>query len=415
VSAARPMRPRDVVRLVAAREISERARTKAFRITLVLLALGAAATAVLSTYARDDSSVEVVHVAIDTVRTDALREALEAAGPAAQLDPIVAALSDDAAVTDAVRRGVADVGIVGGATLVWRHESDPTVAAVATAAIDVVARRVRAEELGIGADQLTALATPVPVESRVLDPRDRDRGVRIATATIGAIVLYIAIQVTGSMLMSGLISEKSTRVVEVLLNHIRARHLLAGKVLGIGIIGLAQIGVTAAAGAGALLVTRDVGLPKVPVDAIAWFVVWFVLGYAIYAALFAMAASLVSRQEDAASVTMPVMLPLVATYLLSFAAAQAADDQLARVLAVVPFSAPLIMPIRIAAGHPSAVAVAASLVLSAATVVLLLRLAGRLYGRTLLRTGSRLTWGEAGRALLGGHRARARHEDRSTL
>lgn len=393
------MRSRTVIALVARREIVERARTKAFRITLVLLALGAAATAVLGNYGRDDATVRTVRVAIDATDAPAMRAALEAAGPPIEIDPVVTVL-DEAGVIDAVRTGTAEVGIVGRLTIVWRHESEPTLTAFVTVAIDAVARQSLATRAGITATQLDALTAPVAIDSEVLEPRDRDRGVRIATASIGAIVLYLAIQVTASMVMSGLITEKSTRVVEVLLNHIRAGQLLAGKVLGIGIVGLAQIGVAAGAGIAAVLVTRDVDLPRVPVDAIAWFVVWFVLGYAIYAALFAMAASLVSRQEDAASVTFPVLLPLVATYFLSFAAAQAADDRLAQVLAVVPFSAPLVMPIRIAAGHPSPFAVVGALVGTVGTVVVLLRLAGRLYSRTLLRTGSRLTWGEGVRTLL---------------
>ena len=96
-----------------------------------------------------------------------------------------------------------------------------------------------------------------------------------------------------------------------------------------------------------------------------------------------------------------VMLPLLASYFLSFAVAQDADSTLARVLAVVPLSAPLVMPIRIAAGNPSPAAVILAVVLASIAVVLLLRLAGRLYGRTLLRTGARLTWGEAAAAVLG--------------
>lgn len=393
-----PRRPA-VVRLVAAREIVERVRTKAFRITLVLLALGAIATAVLSNYGRGEGA-RTVQVAIDATDAPALRAALEGATTGADVRAVVTVL-DEAGVIDAVRAGAADVGIVGRSSIVWHHEADTTVAPYLVAAIDAVARQSRAEQLGVTAAQLDALAAPVPIETQVLEPRERDRGVRIATASIGTIVLYLAIQVTGSMLMTGLISEKATRVVEVLLNHIRPRELLAGKVIGIGVIGLVQIGVTALAASVALVLTRDVSLPKVPVDAIAWIVVWFVLGYAIYAALFAMAASLVSRQEDAAAVTMPVMLPLLASYFLSFAAAQDADGTLARVLAVVPFSAPLMMPIRIAAGNPSPAAVVAAVVLAGVAIVLLLRLAGRLYGETLLRTGARLTWAEAAAAVLG--------------
>jgi ABC-2 type transport system permease protein len=386
------MKSRNVVRLVAGREIMERIRTRAFRFTLGLLAVGAIGTVLLSTYGQSEDTPRNLRVAV-TAESPRLSAALAELGRPSLLFASVVVYGSPTAVEDAVRSGHADVGI-DGSTAIWHREVDTTYAAVVAGAVQTVAVHDRAEQLGISPAQLDALLGGGGISNRVLEPRARDRNVRVGTATIGVIVLYLAIQMSGTILMSGLISEKSTRVVEVLLNHVRARHLLAGKIIGIGLVGLLQLATAAAAGVITLFLTRSVHVPRIPVDALVWFVVWFALGYAVYASLFAMAASLVSRQEDAASVTMPVMLPLIGCYLLSFAVVQSADTRLAQVLAIVPLSAPLIMPIRVAAGHPSPLSIVASVVVSVVTIVALVRVAGRLYSATLLRTGTRVSWRE---------------------
>src|SRR5436190_1010595 len=84
---------------------------------------------------------------------------------------------------------------------------------------------------GISDEKLADLLRPISLEDRFLQPEDSDRAVRIATATVGVVLLFLAIQNYGNMVLMGVIEEKSSRVVEVLLNHVRPRHLLAGKVL----------------------------------------------------------------------------------------------------------------------------------------------------------------------------------------
>src|SRR5690606_20876008 len=144
---------------------------------------------------------------------------------------------------------------------------------------------------------------------------------------------------------------------------------------------------------------RGVDVPNVPVDAIIWFVVWFLLGFGLYATAFAMAGSLVSRQEDASSVVAPISIPFVASYLASFVIANTPDSTFAVVMSIVPITAPMAMPVRIAAGDPSALEIAISVGVTVLSIYALVVLAGRVYSRNVLRTGARVSWKDAFRSL----------------
>ena len=122
------------------------------------------------------------------------------------------------------------------------------------------------------------------------------------------ILLFVAIVTYGNLVLTGVVEEKSSRVVEVLLARMPARNLLAGKVAGIGLLGLAQFAVTALAALVAAMVVDSVDVPAVSGGVLAWVVVWFVLGYALYAMAYGALGSLASRTEDAQSVAGPVEL-----------------------------------------------------------------------------------------------------------
>jgi len=111
------------------------------------------------------------------------------------------------------------------------------------------------------------------------------------------------------------LEEKGSRVVEVLLARIPARALLAGKIAGIGLLGLAQIAVTALAAFIAVTAVGSIDIPAIRGTVLAWAVVWFVLGYALYATLYGALGSLGSRAEDAQAVAGPVMVFLPVAYL----------------------------------------------------------------------------------------------------
>jgi ABC-2 type transport system permease protein len=230
---------------------------------------------------------------------------------------------------------------------------------------------------------------PVPVENVELGlvagrtPDDE------TAALVMSVLLFLAITTYGSLVLSGVVEEKTSRVVEVLLARVPARNLLAGKVAGIGLLGLGQVAVTALAAVAAMALVDSFDVPAARGSVIAWAVVWFVLGYALYAMIYGALGSLASRAEDAQSVAGPVTVVLIVAYFASFAAIGSPESAWVTLLSFFPPTAPLVMPERIAMGatawwEPVAAA------LTIAAIAALVQLGGWVYARAILHTGPTL-------------------------
>ena len=169
-----------------------------------------------------------------------------------------------------------------------------------------------------------------------------------------------------------MIEEKSNRIVEILLATVRPWQLMLGKIIGIGLVALVQVVLVAGVALVLASATKLVSIPTLGVDVVISGIVWFVLGYLMYALLFAAAGSMVSRQEDVASVALPVILVLVAAWILALTvAAPIPGASATTVFSFIPLFSPVIMPVRIAAGVAPFWQVAISVVLVIATIALL--------------------------------------------
>jgi ABC-2 type transport system permease protein len=222
---------------------------------------------------------------------------------------------------------------------------------------------------------------------------------RLEQAVIGLLVagiLYVTMIVYGQLVAAGVIEEKSNRIVEILLTAVRPWQLMMGKITGIGLVALVQIGVVAAVALVLGSATKLVSIPTLSVDVVVSGVVWFVLGYLMYALLFAGAGSMVSRQEDVASVSTPVILVIVAAWIIALTVAAPAPASTATtIFSMIPLFSPVIMPVRIAAGVAPLWQVAISVILVLATIYVLAALAGRIYRNSVLRIGGRVKLGDA--------------------
>lgn len=207
-------------------------------------------------------------------------------------------------------------------------------------------------------------------------------------AWIAVILLYIALIFAGYAVSSGVIEEKSSRVVELIIIAIKPRHLLAGKVAGIGLMGLVQLALIVFAGLVTALAPGDVTLPSSTLSTALLALLYFILGFALYGCGFAVAGSLVSRQEDSQASTAPVMIILVVAYLFSISALNDPGSTVSVIGTLVPFLAPMVVPARAAAGVLPPEQLILSVILMLATSVALIALAGRVYEATVLRTGS---------------------------
>ncbi len=383
--------------LVAVREIRERGRSRAFLASLVLMLLVVAAVVALPAFLEAEPGTKDVGAL--GVRPPGFAAALQAQGDAVDTTIRIHRFDTRAGGEAAVRDGAIDVLVVDAGQLVWRKRADEQLKAIVTGAIQLVAVRERAVAAGMDPDELLAIVRPVPVTNIELGQVEGRSPDDETAAFIMTLVLFFAISTYGAMVLTGVIEEKSSRTVEVLLARMPARNLLAGKIAGIGLLGLTQVAATAIVALVAGSLTDSFDVPAVGGSVIAWAVVWFVLGYALYATVFGTLGSLASRTEDASSVTGPVSVVLVLGFMVSFAAIGSADTAWARLVSWFPLTAPLAMPNRIAMGAAESWDPAIAAVLTLATIAGLVVLGGRVYTHAILHTGATLTLGEAWRGV----------------
>jgi ABC-2 type transport system permease protein len=381
-----------MVGLVAEREIRQRLRGKAFWIFTALLCVAIVGMGLLHKAVAGDSNT-TYDIAITADAPPALGDALTQAGEVLDVDVRVT-VADPGALAGLVTDGPADAAIDAASGRVEFHREVPD---ELSRLIDAAWAGSRAEQeataAGLSPAQTAQILHPTPLDRQVLEP-EADDGVGRTVGTVSAILLFISINFLGGAVLTGVVEEKTTAVVEVLLARVRAYQLLAGKVAGIGVVGLLQFAVAIAAG----LVSLSISGASVPDDvwvALPSMLIWFVGGFALYATLFALGGSFVSRQEDAQGAVMPISTFLTAAYILMFAFGSDPGGAAARVLSVLPPFAPLLMPLRIATGSAAVLEIVVAAVLLAVAVVAMLRLAGRIYAHTLLHRGARLHWREA--------------------
>jgi ABC-2 type transport system permease protein len=389
VTEPRSLSSASLVGLVAKREISARIRDKNFIISsvvILLLLLGSLALQVALDSGTEESRIGLVG------DVPGLEQALQAQGEALEVDVSVVDLSDEAAATAAIEAEDVDSALVvrdGEYELLVQESASGSLEAIVQGAVAQLSVAEQLAEAGI-----SDLDVPeVPVTA--LDPDADQDSQRVVAAIIGAGLLYGLLILFGQFIAQGVVEEKSSRVVELLLATMKPWQLLAGKILGLGVLGLAQIVVIAVVGVAGAIAFDVVDIPGELIGTAVSVVLWFVLAYAFYAAIFAVAASLVSRQEDLGTVLMPTTLVLVAAFVVGIQASANPDGTLARVTSLVPGLSPLVMPVRQAAGEVPAWEVALAVVLMLAAIALIVRLGGRIYAGALLRTGGKLKMREA--------------------
>ncbi|MGW4642581.1 ABC transporter permease [Sphaerisporangium sp. NPDC004334] len=379
--------------LVARREIAVRGRTKGYRYGLLVTAVLVAVLAMLPKLfgGADDHAVGLAGA-----RADRLQAALSAqAAQDADLSIKVTRYADEAAARAAVAAGDVEAAIVDNTSVI----SKTVLGTGLSVLLDTAHRMVTTEQnlASAGLDPAkVAHAQQVPVMSRVtLNGSGEDATVRMVIALTIVVVLFMLLLQICTWVAMGVVEEKGSRIVEILLTLVRPWQLLAGKVIGLGVLGLAQLVVIAAVGLAAAQISGAVPhLPDGTYGVVAGVVVWFLLGYAFYAAMFAAIASLVSRQEELNGVLSPATMLMTASYLVGFFVGQSPDSTLARVLSIVPPFSSMLMPVRSTVVRVPVWETALAMGLMVAAVAAVLYAGGRVYQRAVLRTGTRVRWSE---------------------
>ncbi len=417
---------RSMVALVAQREMTARLRDRAFIISsifmFVIVAVSAAVPILLqANSSRPTSTVITVgdaagrlarqaaalsdqaYAAVERRKSAGSDGGLGAPDPAAGADGgipqtrlILSQARDVAAAEAGVRSGSADVALVPGVPVV-------ELLAKTTVADDIneLVTRAQAAQLltgalaGTGADPTTvraALSAAAP-QQRLLDADAQRRKLGVVLGLIFSTLLFLTVFTFGLTIAQSVVEEKQSRIVELLVTAVPVRALLLGKVLGNTALALGQIVLLLAGGLAAASIAGQPELVGLLLHSSGWFVGFFLLGFVMLACLWAASGALASRQEDLQSTTVPLQLLVMGPFFASIYVVE--PGRWLTILSYLPFSAPMVMPRRVAMGDAGALEALGSAALVVLTAVMIVLIGARLYAGGLLQTRAKAAWREA--------------------
>jgi ABC-2 type transport system permease protein len=392
----RPPGDRGAWRLVARRDFWVRLRDKGFLISTVITLAVFTVFILIGAYGGGGGLTFDLGLVGSASRT--LGPLVVRAGPSEEATIRTRDVDDVRRAEEALRDGAIDAALVDGERLVVRSDlPDPLERAVQVA---IVAARIRSamEGAGVSAEQVGRILAPTPVAVRSLEPVDPNRHTNSTVAFVAVLLLYGQLFGYGVWVATGVIEEKSSRVVEILLSTIRARQLLGGKIAGIGALGLLQLMFVSAYGIVLATATGALDVPASAVGTALLALFWFAMAFVFYASLFAVAGALVSRMEELQNAIVPLNLVILASLFSSLQAVHDPGGGVARVASLLPVSSALAMPVRITLGAASGWEVVGSAAILLASTALLIPLAGRVYSGAVLRVGGRVKLRDAWRS-----------------
>ena len=326
------------IRLVAARELRQRLRSKGFFFSTAIILLFVGAVLTLPGLARSED--RFFRVGLQGEERDGLAEYFETFTEVARGEVGVAVrlFDDRESAEQALRRGGVDALIVDGSELIFFRRVHSNLRQIANEAVFTLRLPAELRALGITSDQAAPLLEGDVLAVRTLetvvaggDGDDGGASGRRWMALAGSWLLFVSITTYGQWVLLGVIEEKATRVVEVLLATLPPYQLIAGKVVGIGLLGLLQLSLVILLAWPEIALTGSFDIPEGAFADVGAVVLWFALGFAFYAVAFALGGALVGRQEDAQYGSLPIVMVLLVSY--------------------VPPLTPMLMPVRAALGE----------------------------------------------------------------
>ncbi len=374
------MSRRRAIWLVARRELLERGRSRAFLFSLILSVAIIFAGVFLPTLI--GNAAEAQHLGIvgspPAGLVENVRSSAKIAGLTVTIEPVSDVATGDAELLGGSLSAVLVVPPDGSLpSYVVKGRSNPLLQQVVAA----------------------SFTQPPQITLRQLEPPDPNRDVSFVFANVGVILLFISIFTFGTWVLTGVVEEKQSRVVEVVLSTIEPRDLLIGKVLGIGVLGLVQLVVMVSVGLGAGVATNRFSLPSTTGSAIAMLFVWFILGYAFYSTALGVLGALASRMEEASNASSPISFLAMGGYFFAlFVALNDPSGTAARIASFIPPVAPMVVPLRAALGAIEPWEMAGSALVMCAAIWALFVVGGRVYSGAVLQTGARMRLRDAWRA-----------------
>jgi len=394
---------RGEIGLVAAREIRERIRGRVFRVGTLLILVVVAAAIVVPVLRGSSSHSE--RIGVEGALAAPLRTDVMAAGASIGATVQLVAEADTATADADLRAGRIDLAVLDSRELVVDKAigtgDTSTMAELTGALAKALGVEEAFEAAGLSAAQAARIAGAKPLPVTSLTPKTT-KGAARGTSVIGLILVFLMLTQYNTWTLIGVMEEKSSRVVEVLLAAVRPIQLLAGKVLGIGLVAVGQAALVVAVALGlAKAVGSDLVQGTAPAVVIST-LVWLVLGYAFYCWVYAAAGSMAERQDQVQTLAFPLTLPIIFGYVTGLTVAGSGNPATwFKVLAYLPPTAPFAMPVLVGLRKVTWWEFTASAVLSVICTVGVARVAANVYRRAILRTGRSVRLREA---ILGANR-----------
>jgi len=268
-------------------------------------------------------------------------------------------------------------------------------------ALNDAVRSQRLADANISEDRLTELSAAANIDAKGLNETGEEKsteGTWIASFVIG-LMIYITLAIYGQQILGAVVEEKETRIAEILFSSAKPFELMMGKLVGVGLAGLTQLGIwvgTIAILLGVMALQTDLSLiltsvPTITPLMVVLFLIFFLLGFFIYASIFALIGSMVTTVQEGSQFAFPPIMIMLAAFYLCFAVIRDPNSDLSFWATIAPFMAPITMPVRILAEMPPYWQIALSILVNVAAIAGLVWLASRVYRVGMLMYGKRAT------------------------
>ncbi|HQZ83184.1 MAG TPA: ABC transporter permease [Pyrinomonadaceae bacterium] len=282
-----------------------------------------------------------------------------------------------------------------------RKAGDFVAAGLIEDAVNDAVRAERLTEANISETTLRQINQKAEIETKAIDEHGREKNsdALLAASFVIGLMIYISLTIYGQVILGAVVEEKETRIAEILFSSAKPFELMLGKLVGVGLAGLTQLGIWVTSLAllvGFLMLQTDLapflaGAPHITPLMVVYFLLFFLLGYFLFASIFALIGSMVTTvQEGGQFAFPPIMLMLIGFY-FSFAVIRDPSSPLSFWVSIAPFWAPITMPVRILAETPPFWQIALSISVNAIAICGMVWLCARVYRVGMLMYGKRAT------------------------
>lgn len=373
--------------LVARREIITRGTSKSYLISLAASVVLVVALVLVPGLLSSETRYTVALTGQDSVELEAAIDAASEGFDAFTVDVEQVDTPDEA--RNLVSEGEVDVAIVDNRTLITESGANQDLSLLLDSVHQQVGSQRQLSDAGFNVDDVQAALAVAPMEQEHLG--GSDMGARIGFGYVLVIVLFFMVIMPVMYVATGVVEEKSSRIVEILLTSLKSWQLLGGKIVGLGVLGFLNLAVPLVVGLGIGGFTDSLDfLPTGVTSTLISAVVWWALAFAFYSALAGSLSSLVSRQEDINSAIGPMTMLMVVTYVVATIYVWDPTGPVTRILSFIPPFSVFMMPVRDIVNDAPVWQQLVSGAIMMVAVVAVLALGATIYKRSVMRTGSKI-------------------------